>query len=222
MKSARRDSRTRILDAARRTFAARGYTGAGVDHIARLARVNKAMIYYHFASKQTLYRTVLQELFTALADHLRAVLDRPDPPAVRLDRLIAAIAAFVQERPYFPRIMLREIAEGGTRLDQETLRLMSALPQVTAAIIAQGRTDGTFRDVHPLLTYFSVMGPIVMFLGSAPIREQFAQRLLVPGAGVDPDAFIGHLQEFVQRGVAAGAAARAASAAAPPRRRTTV
>ena len=37
----------RIFDAATKTFAAKGFAGARMDEIARLARVNKATIYYH-------------------------------------------------------------------------------------------------------------------------------------------------------------------------------
>jgi AcrR family transcriptional regulator len=53
-----RVSPDRILAAAAAEFAERGFAGARVDRIARRARVNKAMIYYHFASKQRLYRVL--------------------------------------------------------------------------------------------------------------------------------------------------------------------
>ena len=59
-----RVSPDRILAAAAVEFAARGFAGARVDRIARRARVNKAMLYYHFHSKQGLYRTLLRRTFT--------------------------------------------------------------------------------------------------------------------------------------------------------------
>ena len=49
--------------AAAAEFAARGFAGANVDRIARAARVNKAMIYYHFKSKAALYREILRDMF---------------------------------------------------------------------------------------------------------------------------------------------------------------
>src|SRR3954469_18504552 len=60
-------SRHRLLTAAASEFAARGFAGANVDRIARAARVNKAMIYYHFASKAALYREILRDMFEAVA-----------------------------------------------------------------------------------------------------------------------------------------------------------
>ena len=71
-----RVSPEQILDAAAREFAERGYAGARVDRIARRAAVNKAMLYYHFASKRQLYRTLLRRMFARAAD--RFIEDLPD------------------------------------------------------------------------------------------------------------------------------------------------
>jgi AcrR family transcriptional regulator len=49
-----RVSPDRILAAAALEFAERGFAGARVDRIARRANVNKAMLYYHFMSKDRL------------------------------------------------------------------------------------------------------------------------------------------------------------------------
>src|SRR6185295_6636264 len=95
-----------ILAAAAVEFAARGYSGARVDRIARRARVNKAMIYYHFGSKQALYR-----------ERLRAVEASGAEPSAMLNRAIETIAELTGEKTFFPSIMLREIAEGGAHLD---------------------------------------------------------------------------------------------------------
>jgi AcrR family transcriptional regulator len=51
-------TRKRILAAALKEFAAKGPAGARVDEIARLAGVNKRMLYHYFGSKEDLYREV--------------------------------------------------------------------------------------------------------------------------------------------------------------------
>ena len=68
-----RVSPDRILAAAALEFAERGFGGARVDRIARRARVNKAMLYYHFKSKQGLYSTLLRGMFTLAGQRLRAI-----------------------------------------------------------------------------------------------------------------------------------------------------
>lgn len=50
----------RILRAAFKEFAANGFAGARVDRIARLAAINKRMLYHYFGDKEALFREVLR------------------------------------------------------------------------------------------------------------------------------------------------------------------
>ena len=45
---------------------AHGVAGARTDAIAREARVNKALLYYYFKDKETLYGAVLDNVFSGL------------------------------------------------------------------------------------------------------------------------------------------------------------
>ena len=62
-------TRERIMKAAERLFAERGYEGTSVRAIVAKARVNQAAINYHFAGKEGLYREVLRTAFRALTAH---------------------------------------------------------------------------------------------------------------------------------------------------------
>ncbi len=61
-------TRERILRAAERLFAERGYDGTSVRAIVARARVNQAAINYHFDGKDGLYREVLRTAFRALTE----------------------------------------------------------------------------------------------------------------------------------------------------------
>jgi AcrR family transcriptional regulator len=62
-------TRERIMKAAERLFAERGYEGTSIRAIVARARVNQAAINYHFAGKEGLYREVLRAAFRALTEH---------------------------------------------------------------------------------------------------------------------------------------------------------
>jgi AcrR family transcriptional regulator len=62
-------TRERIVKAAARLFADRGYDGTSIRAIVAKARVNQAAINYHFDGKDGLYREVLREAFRALTEH---------------------------------------------------------------------------------------------------------------------------------------------------------
>ena len=57
-------SRERILAAALKEFAAKGFAGARVDCIARRAAINKRMLYHYFGNKEGLFKAVLRRKIT--------------------------------------------------------------------------------------------------------------------------------------------------------------
>jgi TetR/AcrR family transcriptional regulator len=196
------DSRARILAAAAAEFAARGFAGANVDRIARAAHVNKALIYYYFLSKAALYQNILREMFDAVAAKVRDVAASDRTPEDKLAAFVEAIARTAAARPHFPPIWLREIAEGGRHLDDRTLRHLQAIPAALGAILAEGRAAGRFAPANPLLTHFGIVGPLVLYFASAPVRRKF-ERLGVPGAApLEAGEVIRHVQRITLRTLA--------------------
>lgn len=55
------ETRQRILDAASRVFGRRGYGQATVEEIAAEAGVSNGALYHHFASKEELFRAIVEE-----------------------------------------------------------------------------------------------------------------------------------------------------------------
>jgi TetR/AcrR family transcriptional regulator len=193
-----RVSPDQILAAAALEFAERGYAGARVDRIARRARVNKAMLYYHFGSKQKLYRALLRTTFTEAAVRLRAIAATDAPPARKLELAISTIAGFIEERAFFPAIMLREVADGGAHLDRQTLAALAAVPAAVGAIVQQGVAERAIRSVHPVAAYFTMLAPVVVFLAGAPIRKELAARHMADLSTLTPDTFLRQFQESMR------------------------
>jgi TetR/AcrR family transcriptional regulator len=188
-----------ILAAAAIEFAERGFAGARVDRIARRARVNKAMLYYHFKSKQTLYRTLLRRMFTLAAARMHAIAALDRPPAVKVDLAIEGLAAFIEEHAHFPKIMLREVAEGGAHLDRETLKTLSAVPAAVARLVQDGVDAGVFRPINPVFAYFSMLTPIVLFLAGTPLRKEIADMHVLDMHNLSTADFVLQLQESARR-----------------------
>jgi AcrR family transcriptional regulator len=171
-KSSRRDSRADVLSAARAEFAAHGFSGAGVDRIALLARVNKAMIYYHFKSKIGLYREVLRDGFRRLTADARASIADAPTAIEKFDAYVASLLRTAAAEPHIVPIMLREVAGGGRNFDAETLRMVTGLFLVVKEILDEGQSSGEFRAADPMLTHFMVMGSTMLYVANEPIRAQ--------------------------------------------------
>jgi TetR/AcrR family transcriptional regulator len=74
-------TRTRILEAAMKEFAQKGFAGARVDVIARLASINKRMLYHYFGDKEGLFREVLRRKMKERAAWLASA---PEDPTERM------------------------------------------------------------------------------------------------------------------------------------------
>jgi TetR/AcrR family transcriptional regulator len=200
-----RDTRTRIFKAASTEFAERGFEAAGVDRIAARARVNKAMIYYHFGSKLELYLEVLRDMLRAVSGRARAIADGPGSPEQKVDAWVSTIVEEASQRPWFPPIMLRELAAGITHFDAETVTLMGAVVSCVRDIILQGQEDGSFGEADPLLTHLSIIGPVLLFI----TRDRALQQRPRAAIATEPAAhlvaaprtreqFIQHMQHAVR------------------------
>jgi TetR/AcrR family transcriptional regulator len=197
-----------ILAAAALEFAERGFGGARVDRIARRAKVNKAMLYYHFKSKERLYRALLRQMFGRAAERLQAIAAGPGRPAHKIDLAIAGITAFIQEHTFFPAIMLREVAEGGAHLDRDTLKALAAVPRIVAGLVEEGTAAGEFRPIDPFFAYFSMLAPIIFYLAGTPIRTELAHLHVINMRAMSPAEFVRQAQESARRSLKRDAAAK--------------
>src|SRR5258706_11365426 len=103
------ESRAAILRAAAQEFAEHGIAGARTDAIAREARVNKALLYYYFKDKETLYGAVLDDAFSGLKSTVFQVLDSDLPPREKIMAYAGAYFDFIASNQLYPRLMQREM-----------------------------------------------------------------------------------------------------------------
>lgn len=86
------DTKTRILDAAARLFAARGLEGVSLRAVTAEAGVNLAAVNYHFGSKEALLRELVRRFFAAVREAQLAALDAL-PADATVAQIVAAYAA---------------------------------------------------------------------------------------------------------------------------------
>ena len=193
------DSRSAIFAAAATAFSARGFDGVGVDDIARQAGVNKAMIYYHFADKLALYREVVGEMMGAVGARVTAVAEAHAAAPDKLDAFIAAFMEMADQRPWFPTMLLREIAEGAPHLDVDTLGRLRVIIAAFSRILAEGQASGAFRPVHPVLAYVSVVGPLMFNAARERVAAQPGRAHIPMLVDIPHSDLLSHMQLAARR-----------------------
>ena len=190
------DSRQRVFDAAAAEFARCGYAGANVDRIARAARLNKAMIYYHFKSKAALYREILRDMFGAVRAAVADVEASGASPDDKIRRYVEAIAAAAEARPHFPPIWMREIAEGGEHVDAATLGYVRDVLAALVRIIEDGKRAGRFVPMNPMVVQAGIIAPLMFFLATAPLRRKLQRSGALRGTAISRDFVVAHIQRL--------------------------
>lgn len=186
-------TRDRLFSAGAKEFAARGFAGANVDRIAAAARVNKAMLYYHFKSKAGLYGEVLRDMFQAVATRVAETTRPGASPEDRIRAIVEAIAREAEARPHFPSIWLREIAEGAAHVDKSTMAIISGILQQVAGALKDGVAAKRFVPANPLLVQLGIVGPLLLFFATAPLRRKAPAQLAI-AADLTTEQVIAHVQ----------------------------
>lgn len=72
------DTKESILRVADKLFSRYGFYKTSMDEIAKIARKAKGSLYYHFASKEDLFREIVSKEMTNLKNQLSFILNNPD------------------------------------------------------------------------------------------------------------------------------------------------
>ncbi len=170
------ESRAAILKAAAREFAEHGIAGARTDAIAREACVNKALLYYYFQDKETLYGAVLDDAFGGLKSTVFGVLDGDLPPRQKMLAYVGAYFDFIASNPMYPRLMQREMMrarEGQSQhIDKVIKNYIQPIFARVSEVLRQGIADGEFRPVNPAHFVPSMVAMIVFYFSSAPMMQK--------------------------------------------------
>jgi AcrR family transcriptional regulator len=152
--------RERLLRAAAREFAERGYAGASSESISRRAGMSKATFYEHFANKEECM-LALFDMGAELVQVAMAEAARNAPVGDARQRLRAGTRAFLgalAEHPEFAQTLLVEIIGAGPRAAQRRDQILQAFADVLDAENAAAARRGLMGRFSSPHESFAVVG----------------------------------------------------------------
>ena len=126
-------AREKILQAADTLFGEMGFDATTTREISEISDTNKALIHYHFKSKEGLFQSVLDHYFENLSDTLQNVLLGREDIEDRLERFINVYLDFLEQNKNYIRIVQREIT-GGKNMDRVIRHIILNLQMVIKVI----------------------------------------------------------------------------------------
>ena len=107
----RRENERAILSAAEKVFAEAGFGGATMQLIADMAGLPKANLHYYFATKEDLYRRVVQDIFEIWL-HAADSFDNAPDPATGIGAYIDAKMEISRRHPNGSKVWASEVMHG--------------------------------------------------------------------------------------------------------------
>ena len=159
------DRRARILTAAQEVFAEKGFRLAEVQDIAAVAGVSKATIYKEFRSKDEILTTIVEENFRQLQRICVANLVGPEPPLLRLRKVLHDAAIYLEDNKAFCRVLVREAGEFMDVIRARYSDLVRENTPMAEAFFAHLRARGEIPDIptHDLMKVLTNTGIGVLY-----------------------------------------------------------
>jgi TetR/AcrR family transcriptional regulator len=175
-------TRERILAAALDLFSERSFDGATTRDIAARAGVTQPLLNYHFSSKDELWQTAVDRLFTELDGSLTARAEglRGVDELTVAKLLIREFVYFSAAHPQLHRIITQECKTDGRRMDWLVERHIRPRYAQTAAMFTRLVEAGHLPDIAVPHLYYIVTGAAPTMFVLAPECRRLA--------GIDPHA----------------------------------
>lgn len=166
-----------ILNAALDVFSEHGYAAAKLEEIAHKAGVSKGTIYLYFASKDELFKALVQDIIGAQLSNVD-LLPTPPSASLELERALRGHWRFVTQ-PRFDgwfRILVAELPKHPDLLEFYNREVIDRAWAMLERIIQRGIDKGEFRRLAPRLTVGFVNSLVVMhrhWVSSCSIRPEY-------------------------------------------------
>lgn len=193
------DRRHQLIEVAIDLFSRKGFAGTTTKEIAAAAGVTEAIIFRHFATKQELYKAILDARCSspdsqAWFSEAQQFMDANDDEGL-FRALIATIIQWKREDPRFERLMLHAKLEGNELALMHHDQCALPVGRKIVAYIEKRQREGAIRPVNPLAVIFAVAG-IADYYAHQKYLHQSAEIPLSDEAVID--AFVSIIMKGVK------------------------
>lgn len=161
----------RILDAARRVFHIKGFTGARMQEIADEAKINKAMLNYYYRSKDKLFEAVFKEAAQDFFPKVFQLVNSDLPLFEKIEFFVDNYLTFLQSNMCIPGFMLNELSQNPRRLKDFFADNKIKPPEKFLQEIKDAVDSGLIIPIEPSVLVLNILSLCIFPIVAKPIIE---------------------------------------------------
>ena len=195
-------TKQRILKASRAEFARHGYSGARMDRIARAARANKRMLYYHVGNKDALYLEALEAAYADIRAAEQELRLEEMEPLEAIERLVRFTWGYFLANPEFIALLNTENLHKARHIKRSRHigSMNSPVVATVGRILQEGERRGLVRaGIDPLQLYISIAGLCYFYLSNLHTLTVVFDGQLKEQSALD--ARVAHVVDLVLNGL---------------------
>ncbi len=165
------DKKSQILAVAEEIFGSKGYQATSMREIAERVSIQKPSLYHHFRNKDEIYRTLILNIYRQLAATIIHRVQSGESFEDKIVQFVDGLVDFWSEHPHFPRIIAREVIDGGELISTELIpKLWRPLFEGVSAVLASELgTQDEIGDVDLIMLFVHILGMTMFYFFTGPI-----------------------------------------------------
>lgn len=170
-------TKDKILSAADRLFAEKGFDGVSIRDIINEAGVNLGAVTYYFGTKEQLFSSMLMRKMEPMKKMGLAIVSSRKSPLEKLRGLMDVYTTHLLCTDPSLKVYFAEILAGGRRLPKEVKEAMSLRNHLFIQVVKEGVKAGIFRKCDlecAAWNFFGMVAPYILYEPIATAESRHA------------------------------------------------
>lgn len=178
-----------IFDAAIREFSGNGYNGATMDNIAENAGVAKGTLYYHFKSKEEIFKYIITEGMELITEEVKEAADKERKDLDKLRAICKVQLSMVYKNKDFFKVVMSQLWGQEIR-HLELRKVIKAYINTIEGYLISAVGQGAIKEGDTALMAYAFFGNLC----SAAVYELI-------NSDVNVDEVTENLMDFILKGI---------------------
>jgi len=167
-----------ILEAALKVFTEKGFAATRMDHIAKEAKINRALLHYYFRSKDKMFDLIFAQRIDEFLSGIAQQMFSEKTLHEKIEGIVAHEIIMLINHPHLPIFIFQELAQNPNRIVEHAKNAGAHPGELLKKFSSQVKAEikkGTIRNIEPSHLLMSIMSMAIYPFIAKPIIKAMLQ-----------------------------------------------